>query len=150
MKSRLVLAALAFVLFPLAAGPSGSIVRAQSTPSQSSSAPESKHRPALIGQDDFRRRHSAGAVLVVDVRSDESFRLGRIPGALSVPLHRIDDAVDQIRTAARGRPIVTYCSCAGEHASLAAAERLNVRGLRALALAGGYTAWMVAGGRIER
>jgi rhodanese-related sulfurtransferase len=149
MQNRLVVAAIALVLFP-PTSPAGWMSQAHSTAPQVSSAPESKRRPALIGLDDFRRRHAAGAVLVVDVRSDESFRLGRIPGALSVPLHRIDEAVDQIRTAARKRPIVTYCACAGEHSSLAAAERLNVRGLRAFALAGGYTAWMVAGGRIER
>lgn len=150
MSNRSVVVAVVLGLCPLGASPSGWMAQPSSTPPQTSAAPESTRRPALIGLDDFRRRHAAGAVLVVDVRSVESFRLGRIPGALSVPLHRIDDAVDQIRRVARGRPIVTYCACAGEHSSLAAAERLNVRGLRALALAGGYTAWMVAGGRIER
>ena len=140
MQNRLVVAAIALVLLPLATSPAGWTSHALSTPSQASSAPESKRRPALIGLDDFRRRHAAGAVLVIDVRSDESFRLGRIPGALSVPLHRIDDAVDQIRNAARRRPIVTYCACAGEHSSLAAAE-LQRLGVPATDLEGGFQAW---------
>jgi predicted methyltransferase len=49
-----------------------------------------------------------GAATIVDVREEESFAEGHIPGALSIPLETVADAAERLRRL--GKPIVTYCS----------------------------------------
>ena len=105
---------------------------------------------ARIPLEDFRRLHSAGAVLTVDVREPIAFKTGHIPGAVNVPLDELDARAAEIETRAARRPIVTYCACLDEHASLRAVEVLNARGLMNVsALVGGLRAWIAAGGRIQ-
>lgn len=65
--------------------------------------------PALrVSIEEFRKLASAGAVTIVDVRSDDSFAAGHIPGAISIPLESVAAAVEQLRKL--GKPVVTYCS----------------------------------------
>lgn len=104
-----------------------------------------------ISVDDFKKLHAAGDVLVVDVRSESSFREGHIPGAIGVPLADIDRRANELRKKVKSRPIVTYCSCFAEHTAAEAASRLYTRGfLNVKALAGGYPEWVLRGWRIER
>lgn len=98
---------------------------------------------------DLAPKHALGNVLVLDVRSRVSFEAGHIAGAIGVPLDQIERHIPEIRKQSRGRLVVTYCSCPTEHASLAAADILRSRGLTVQALAGGYPAWVAAGGAIE-
>lgn len=65
--------------------------------------------PALrIPLDQFVGLASKGAVTIVDVRGDDSFEAGRIPGAISIPLGSIESSVEQLGKLAK--PVVTYCS----------------------------------------
>lgn len=65
--------------------------------------------PALrVSLEEFRKLASAGVVTVVDVRGDDSFTAGHIPGAISIPLESVAAAVEQLRTL--NKPVVTYCS----------------------------------------
>ena len=48
-----------------------------------------------------------GAVLVIDVRDAESYVSGHIPGALQIPLARIQGEVDYLP---KDKPILTYCT----------------------------------------
>jgi len=105
---------------------------------------------ARIPLDDFRRLHAAGAVLTLDVRDPVAFRTGHIPGALNVPLDQLDASATEIGERAHRRPIVTYCACLDEHASLKAVEILNARGvMNVSALVGGLRAWIASGGRLQ-
>lgn len=61
-----------------------------------------------MSADAFRKLSAVGTVVVVDVRGDESFEAGHIPGAISIPLARIAAAAEGLRSLRR--PIVTYCS----------------------------------------
>jgi 3-mercaptopyruvate sulfurtransferase SseA len=47
------------------------------------------------------------AVTVIDVRDADSYLAGHIPGALQIPLTRIDGEVPYL---AKEKPIVTYCT----------------------------------------
>ncbi len=89
-------------------------------------------------------------VLVVDVRDIDSFDRGHIPGSIHVPLREVDVRVTEIRRAARGRLVVTYCSCPSEATSLAAARVLTDAGVSASALVGGFPRWVEFGGAVER
>lgn len=51
---------------------------------------------------------SKGTVTVVDVRDEDSFVAGHIPGAIWIPLSSVDRSVEQLRALAK--PVVTYCS----------------------------------------
>lgn len=65
--------------------------------------------PALrVSLEEFRTLASAGTVTIVDVRGDDSFAAGHIPGAISIPLESVAAAVEQLRKL--GKPVVTYCS----------------------------------------
>ena len=100
---------------------------------------------------DFMRMHEAGGALVVDVRSAEVFRLGRIAGAINVPLDQITQRAVEIRERAGNRVIVTYCSCSAEQSSAEAGLRLMTAGAgNVRALVGGYPEWVLAGGKVER
>lgn len=105
---------------------------------------------------DFQGKVAAGEVLIVDVRDRSSFADGRIAGAIHVAWSDFIDEASAPRTLAdvgrqaRGRLVVTYCSCPAESSSLRAAEALIAAGTPAKALIGGLPAWRAAGGRVER
>ena len=101
--------------------------------------------------DDFRVRHASGSILVVDVRDELSFKVGHIPGAISVPLPAIDQRASEVRGLADGRPIVTYCSCLSEQTAASAAVALAKHGVTNVSvLVGGYPEWVATGGAVER
>jgi predicted methyltransferase len=65
--------------------------------------------PAIrVPLEEFRKLTSAGSVTIVDVRDGDSFAAAHIPGAISIPLDTVADALEQLRRL--GKPIVTYCS----------------------------------------
>jgi len=60
-----------------------------------------------IEPDDLFAHFKAGDVTIVDVRDADSFLASHIPGALHIPLARIDGEVAYLP---KGKPIVTYCT----------------------------------------
>ena len=59
---------------------------------------------------EFKSLQAAKKVLVVDVRDDQSFAAGHIPGAINIPLGEEERAEHFKRLKAEKRPIVTYCA----------------------------------------
>ncbi len=112
--------------------------------------PDPGREALLITFADFRHLYAAKNVLVVDVRDADSFAAGHVAGAMHVPLHALEPRVAEVRSAAGGRLVVTYCSCPAEGSSLAAAGRLTSAGVRARALVGGFNRWVEYGGPVER
>ncbi len=102
-----------------------------------------------LSLEEFRSRQAA--VLVVDVRDELAFKVGHIPGAISVPLAQVEQRAGDIRARAGGKPIVTYCSCPSEQTAAAAAVTLSKFGVTNVSvLVGGYPEWLATGGAIER
>jgi ArsR family transcriptional regulator len=99
----------------------------------------------------FRAQHAAGSVLVVDVRDEFVYRMGHIPGAMSVPLAEIDRRAEDVRARAGRKPVVTYCSCPSEQTAASAAVALSKRGITNVSvLVGGYPEWVSTGGAVEK
>ena len=48
-----------------------------------------------------------GSVVVIDVRDVDSYLAGHIPGALQIPLARVEGEVNYLP---RDKPILTYCT----------------------------------------
>ena len=61
-----------------------------------------------ITQAEFKKLLSANDVIVLDVRGDQAYRAGHIPGAISVPLEAVDARAAEWKAASK--PVVTYCS----------------------------------------
>jgi rhodanese-related sulfurtransferase len=81
---------------------------------------------------------------IVDVREPEEFADGHIPGAVNIPLGRLEVEVDThpavVERALRERPVVVYCLSGGRSAR--AAATLHRRGFtNPVSLAGGILAW---------
>jgi rhodanese-related sulfurtransferase len=90
------------------------------------------------------------AVLLVDVREPDEWKIGRIDGAVLVPLGEVEERADELLDAleeaggdAETTPVVVYCHHGVR--SLTATAVLQAKGLRgARSMAGGIDLWSVA------
>ena len=87
----------------------------------------------------LEQRLGDGAVLV-DVREDDEYAEGHVPGALHVPLATVPARVDELPTDA---PFFVVCAMGGRSAR--AVQFLRERGLDATNVAGGTNAWVDSG-----
>ncbi|GGZ08499.1 rhodanese-like domain-containing protein [Streptomyces nitrosporeus] len=85
---------------------------------------------------------------VVDVRAPGEYASGHVPGALNVPLDRLQEAVPALKSAsARGALLVV---CASGARSVQACQILAEADIEASTLAGGTSAWQSDGHGLER
>jgi rhodanese-related sulfurtransferase len=107
-----------------------------------------KDRDALeaVGATALMERLSDGSVVVLDVRPEEEYRAGHIPGALSVPVDALEAA---LQTLSKDKEIVAYCRGPYCVFSDEAVQFLNVRGYRARRLVEGFPDWRAAGLPVE-
>jgi rhodanese-related sulfurtransferase/DNA-binding transcriptional ArsR family regulator len=89
---------------------------------------------------------SDGSVVVLDVRPEEEYRAGHIPGALSVPVNALEAA---LQTLPKDKEIVAYCRGPYCVFSDEAVALLRSRGYRARRLAEGLPDWRAAGLPVE-
>ena len=91
--------------------------------------------------DDLKALMADKKVVIIDVRNEQEFGRGRIPGAVNI---NYTDIVGQAqRFAKEKRTIVTYCACANEATSARAAVDLAARGIGGVkALKDGWDAWI--------
>ncbi len=101
-----------------------------------------------ISIDELKALMEKNAVLVIDVRDADSFKKGRIPGAVNVDYTQVLQQADRFK--GETRTIVTYCACAREMTSARAAVDLAEKGIPgAKALVGGWDEWVQRGEKIE-
>ncbi|MGI4848714.1 MAG: rhodanese-like domain-containing protein [Janthinobacterium lividum] len=87
------------------------------------------------------------APLIIDVRSAQTRRAERIPGALVIALADLTDARLDALVA---EEVVVYCACLNEASAAIVAKKLMARGFqRVRPLAGGIDAWIAAGHEVE-
>jgi rhodanese-related sulfurtransferase len=105
-------------------------------------------RDALEAVDatEWMERLSAEGVVVLDVRPEEEYRAGHIPGAISVPVDALESA---LQTLPRDREIVAYCRGPYCVFSDEAVSFLRSRGYRAYRLRQGLPDWRAAGMPVE-
>ncbi len=102
---------------------------------------------SAVSGDELLRRVRNGEVLVLDVRPEEEFRAGHIPGARSIPIAELKA---RLRELPRGREIVAYCR--GPYCVMAmdAVELLRKHGYRAQRMEQGVVDWRARGWRVEK
>src|SRR5262249_28203958 len=87
------------------------------------------------------RLHS-GEVLILDVRPEDEFALGHLPGAVNMPLRELKTRLPKMK---RAREIIAYCRgpyCVLSYEAVAALRR---RGFEARRLEDGLPQWRAAG-----
>ncbi len=99
-----------------------------------------------VSRDELLARVQAGEVVVLDVRPEEEYAAGHIPGARSLPLEHLEARLDELDP---GLEVVAYCR--GPLCLLApeAVARLRARGRRARCLEQGLPEWRQAGLPVE-
>jgi 3-mercaptopyruvate sulfurtransferase SseA len=104
--------------------------------------------PPRVSQAEFKQLLSGKGIIVVDTRTEESFRDGHIPGAHLLPFEGrtslppgSDTLVEQLK--ASKQPVVIYCGCHGESTSIRVATILQLRGVPDVrVLTGGWSDWI--------
>jgi rhodanese-related sulfurtransferase len=105
-------------------------------------------RDALEAVDatELMERLREGSVVVLDVRPEEEYRAGHIPGARSVPVDALEAA---LHTLPKEREVVAYCRGPYCVFSDEAVAFLRARGYRARRLKEGLPDWRTAGMPVE-
>lgn len=86
--------------------------------------------------------------LVVDVRTPGEFETAHVAGAINIPLDQVDAHLRRIVSDAGGT-LILVCQSGGR--AQQAASKLASAGLHDVAvMAGGMSAWVAAGGPVER
>ena len=95
-----------------------------------------------IAREELLARARDGLVTVLDVRPPEEYAAGHVPGAINVPLERLEQQLDRLDPA---QEVVAYCR--GPHCILAfdAVARLRRHGIRARRLEDGFPEWRLHG-----
>jgi ArsR family transcriptional regulator len=101
---------------------------------------EAISRPELV------ERLKAGVVTVFDVRPEDEFALGHLPGAINVPLSELESRLADLDP---GQEIVAYCRGPYCVLSYEAVKILRARGFRVRRLVDGLPEWRAAGLPIE-
>ena len=103
-----------------------------------------------VSVDELKQMLSENRVqALVDVRSAlTQAATGRIPGAMTIDMHKIDAAFKGVP--ADGE-VVLYCACPNEATAVKVAQRLRKVGYKRIRpLLGGIDAWIEAGHEVER
>jgi len=91
-------------------------------------------------------RLKAGLVTVLDVRPEDEFALGHLPGAINVPLGELERRLRDLDPA---NEIVAYCRGPYCVLSYEAVAQLRARGFKVRRLEDGYPEWRAAGLPVE-
>jgi len=95
-----------------------------------------------ISRSELIDRLRSGMATVLDVRPEDEFRQGHLPGALSIPLIQLERRFAELSA---DREIIAYCRGPWCVLSFEAVAALRQRGYRARRLEDGFPEWKVAG-----
>ncbi|HQU69691.1 MAG TPA: metalloregulator ArsR/SmtB family transcription factor [Albidovulum sp.] len=102
--------------------------------------------PEPITRADLAERLKDGSVTVLDLRPEDEFAMGHIPGAIQISLSELGTIIEQLDTEAE---IVAYCRgpyCVYARQAVAA---LRQQGLSARCLEGGLPEWREEGRAVQ-
>ena len=93
------------------------------------------------------QRLKGGLVTVLDVRPAEEFAAGHLPGAINVPVEKLEALLSKLP---RRKEVIAYCRGPYCLMSFDAVEKLRKRGFKAKRLRDGFPEWRAAGLPVER
>jgi ArsR family transcriptional regulator len=95
-----------------------------------------------ISRAELLQRSRAGTVVILDVRPEDEFALGHLPGAVNIPLRELRKSLDEIDPC---QEVVAYCRGPYCVLSYEAVSMLRARGFKARRLEDGLPEWRAAG-----
>ena len=95
-----------------------------------------------VSREELVERSRAGTVTILDVRPEDEFTLGHLPGALNIPLRELEARLVDIDPK---QEIVAYCRGPYCVLSYEAVAQLRSRGFKARRLQDGLPEWRAAG-----
>jgi rhodanese-related sulfurtransferase/biotin operon repressor len=106
------------------------------------------HRDELepVPAKELLERAKKGLVTVLDVRPPEEFAAGHLPGAINVPVDKLESYLSKLP---KRKEVVAYCRGPYCLMSFDAVEKLRKRGWRARRLEDGFPEWRAAGLPVE-
>ena len=99
-----------------------------------------------VSRDDLVSRLRDDLVTVLDVRPEDEFALGHLPGALNIPWPNWSDRLGELPP---DREVIAYCRGPYCVLSFEAVAALRARGYRVRRLEDGYPEWKAAGLPVE-
>jgi len=99
-----------------------------------------------VSREELLDRLRCGAVTLIDVRPEDEFAHGHLPGALNIPLGRLELRLAELPP---DREVVAYCRGPWCVLSFEAVALLRRRGHLARRLEDGFPEWKVAGLPVE-
>ena len=99
-----------------------------------------------VPADELLERARQGLVTVLDVRPPEEYTAGHLPGAVNIPLSKLEAELENLDS---HKEVIAYCR--GPHCVLAfdAVVQLREKGRSARRLQGGFPEWRRAGLPVE-
>jgi ArsR family transcriptional regulator len=95
-----------------------------------------------VSRAELQERMKKGLVTLLDVRPEDEFRLGHLPGAVNVPLSKLKSWLSR---ASKKVEIIAYCRGPYCVMSFEALAELRAKGFKARRLEDGYPEWKAAG-----
>jgi ArsR family transcriptional regulator len=99
-----------------------------------------------VSRMELMERMQAGVVMVLDVRPEDEYALGHLPGSVNIQLRELEKRVGELDSA---KEIVAYCRGPYCVLSYEAVASLRARGFNIRRLEDGYPEWRAAGLPIE-
>ncbi len=100
-----------------------------------------------VDRESLLERVRAGEVTVLDVRPEEEYRAGHIPGAISIPLKELADHLSELP---KDQEIAAYCRGPFCVFAVQAVEMLRANGFHAVRMEDGVLDWRARGLIVER
>jgi rhodanese-related sulfurtransferase/DNA-binding transcriptional ArsR family regulator len=95
-----------------------------------------------VSREELLKRSRAGEVTILDVRPEDEFALGHLPGAVNVPLRKLEIRLTELDPT---QEIVAYCRGPYCVLSYEAVAILRARGFKARRLEDGLPEWRAVG-----
>jgi len=103
---------------------------------------DQRDRLEPVSREELVQRSRAGMVTILDVRPEDEFALGHLPGALNIPLRKLKASLAKLDPR---QEIVAYCRGPYCVLSYEAVAQLRAKGFKARRLEDGLPEWRMAG-----
>lgn len=100
-----------------------------------------------VSREDLLSRLHEGDITILDVRPQDEFELGHVPGARQVQVEEVDQIAAQIP---KDQPVVAYCRGKYCVASFKTVSRLRELGYDVRRMEDGFPEWLAAGLSVAR
>lgn len=100
-----------------------------------------------VSIDEFIKRQAEG-VQIVDVRTDQEWSEGHVPGAVHVPINELRADHPGLAGIDKGKPVYFVCAVGGR--SSKATDQMSRAGWHAVNVQGGTQAWIAKGQPVEK